>query len=153
MMSAKDDGFSSESLLEKIKKIKKTESDLRFPFLKENFTDAISEMEGNISRKIETCLDTIGDTTEAICSYISNPYSENLGEKYLYLYGVLQSAIVLSDAVLHLSEALKYPYNHPLEIKNIRKIRNHCIGHPTKKRIGENEHTFNQTTRTTLTNL
>jgi len=80
-------------------------------------------------------LDVAEDTDLAIEAYsITKPASTN-GEKYLILYGLLQSLVTQQDAVIHLCEALSFPIN--LEdfpkLQEVRNIRIESIGHPTKR--------------------
>lgn len=79
-------------------------------------------------------LDTIEDCELAMNSY-NNTFSEEHGESYLRLYGVLQTLFVQQDAVKHLWESLQISETFELEeeLKEIRKVRNDSIGHPTKR--------------------
>lgn len=79
-------------------------------------------------------LDVIQDCELAINSYANNNFSTEDGEKYLRIYGLLQAAFVQQDAVTNLWESLQISGDFELgeKLKNIRKIRNESIGHPTK---------------------
>lgn len=82
-----------------------------------------------------SALDAIGDTQEAIIAFETREFSDNKAAHYLAVYGLLQAMFVQQDAVFHLCESLgieerlqEYP-----ELKEIREVRNICIGHPTKR--------------------
>lgn len=105
---------------------------LRKPFLNIKTCEKFY-LDGNKGQMITACLDVIGDTCEALRDYIKYPFPEELGIKYLYLYGVLQALFIQSDAVQHLYEGFNKTYAMPNELKRIRNVRNYSTGHPTKK--------------------
>lgn len=82
--------------------------------------------------KLCSSLDVIGDTEVAIEAYLNMEESESDGEKYLFLYGVLQALFIQQDAVKNLAIALSIECPHSPELKEIRDIRNISIGHPTE---------------------
>jgi hypothetical protein len=85
--------------------------------------------------QICSCMDSIEDTELAVESYIKNYEPKDEGEKYLLLYGLLQTMIVQQDAAKHLSNSFGLDFSFSPEIRLIRDIRNESIGHPTKKGI------------------
>jgi len=82
-------------------------------------------------------MDVIGDTELAIDAYLSKSGPCSTGERYLVLYGVLQSLFVQQDAVKHLSEALNIECEKNPLLTEIREARNYSIGHPTKADYGK----------------
>ena len=78
-------------------------------------------------------LDVIGDTDLAIGSYrlpvLDEP--DDVGLKYLYLYGILQVLFVQQDAVEDLLTALKVTIPQQPELLYVREVRNNATGHPT----------------------
>jgi energy-converting hydrogenase A subunit M len=82
-------------------------------------------------------MDVIGDIELALDAYLINGESHKVGERYLMLYGVLQSLFVQQDAVRHLSEALNIECKKNPLLTEIRETRNYSIGHPTKADFGK----------------
>ncbi len=79
-------------------------------------------------------LDVIGDSDGAISAYSDMKVTSNEAT-YLVVYGLLQSLFLQQDAVNNLCESLGIPKmlgDYP-KLKEIRKIRNDSIGHPTKR--------------------
>lgn len=98
-------------------------------------------------------LDVIEDTDMAIKAYSNIKPASTNGEKYLFLYGLLQALVTQQDAVIHLCEALSFPIN--LEdfpkLREIRNIRIESIGHPTKRDRKKNQPTsYHYITRISL---
>lgn len=90
-------------------------------------------------------LDVVQDTDLALDSYLEKDFSEDIGDQYLRVYGVLQVLIVQQDAVKHLVESLSLPrsfHNDFKDIYDIRDIRIKAIGHPTKKEKGRLSYHF-----------
>ena len=83
--------------------------------------------------KIVACLDTIGDTEEALDAFLRIQDRAGFGERYLAIYGVMQALFLEQDAVEHLAEALRFPYKPDEALRAIREIRNDSIGHPTRR--------------------
>lgn len=79
-------------------------------------------------------LDVIEDCELAITAYKNTEFNKGDGDKYLKVYGLLQAMFVQQDAVKNLWEALEVNGNFELDeqLRNIRKIRNESVGHPTK---------------------
>lgn len=79
-------------------------------------------------------LDVIEDCDLAISAYENTEFNNGDGDKYLRLYGLLQTVFVQQDAVKNLWKALEIESNFELgdELEKIRNIRNESIGHPTK---------------------
>jgi len=90
--------------------------------------------------QICSSLDVIEDTDEAIRAFNPTPMCreslrEDMGKRYLALYGVLQALFLQQDAVFHLCESLSTSHeqsSYP-RLDNIRDVRNASIGHPTKR--------------------
>ena len=96
-----------------------------------------------------SCMDTIGDTEEALESFLKlDTDTSDEGRNYLRVCGALQHLIVQQDAVENLYEALKLPYSKDGSLEKIRDIRVGAIGHPTNRR---NKKEFNFINRSTLT--
>lgn len=83
--------------------------------------------------KIVACLDTIGDTEEALDAFLRIQDRAGSGEWYLAIYGVMQALFLEQAAVEHLAEALGLAYNPDAALRDIREIRNDSIGHPTRR--------------------
>ena len=83
-------------------------------------------------------LDVIEDLELAIDGYLANledPATD--GELYLILYGILQVLFVQQDALQNMVESLGLDYTRDPILKEIRKIRNDSVGHPTKMGSGQ----------------
>ena len=78
-------------------------------------------------------MDAIQDTQCAIQAWAGGPASDDLGERYLRLYGVLQALFLQQDAVKHAAEAVGEEWEPSADLSEIRTIRNKSIGHPTKQ--------------------
>jgi hypothetical protein len=86
-----------------------------------------------------TAMDIIDDVDSAMTAYLDNEFPDDLGEKYLRIYGALQGLFIQQDALLDLIRAI-----HPAKdirlndvLKDIREARNASVGHPTQlKRKG-----------------
>lgn len=99
--------------------------------------------------QICSSLDVIGDTVLSLEDYLSSPYPESVGLKYIYTYGILQSLFLQQDAVRDLSEAFSIPHTLSRTLEKIRDIRNAAIGHPTNQRIKKATH-YNYISRISL---
>jgi hypothetical protein len=84
-------------------------------------------------------MDVIDDVDSALTAYLENEFPDDIGEKYLRIYGALQGLFIQQDALLDLIKAI-----HPAKdirlndvLKDIREARNASVGHPTQlKRKG-----------------
>lgn len=84
--------------------------------------------------KLCSALDVVGDTELALDAYLSHNGVEDVGLRYLFIYGALQILQTQQVAVEHICEALKIkPQNSP-KIPAIREIRSSAVGHPTEQR-------------------
>lgn len=81
-------------------------------------------------------LDVIGDTSMAINSYQRHEWPEDAGLQYLLVYGLLQALILQQDSVRHLSEVFGLPHQKDPRLEQIRNVRHHAAGHPTKSTGG-----------------
>ena len=87
--------------------------------------------DANLWNRITVSMDTIEDTQNAINFYFESKESNNIGENYILLYGLLQAFVVQQDAVKTISKSINIKKNKfvfPADIKNIRSIRNDTIG-------------------------
>lgn len=102
-----------------------------------NTTRYQSELLKNVNNWNQICssLDTIGDTLYSIKDYIESEYPINIGLKYIFTYGILQTLFIQQDAMKHLSEAFKIEYTASIKLLEIRALRNAAIGHPTKNNV------------------
>jgi hypothetical protein len=77
-------------------------------------------------------MDAIGDTQLAVLEYLNNPLEDGASEgwKYLVVYGILQALYVQQDSVERIAAVVGAPYARPVQIDDIRDIRNDAIGHP-----------------------
>ncbi|WP_404342360.1 hypothetical protein [Vreelandella venusta] len=99
--------------------------------------------------QICSSLDTLGDTGLALKSYFKSDFPTETGLSYIYTYGLLQALFIQQDAMNHLSEAFKVPYELSDELKSIRAVRNASIGHPTKNRVKKTTY-FNHISRISM---
>jgi hypothetical protein len=77
-------------------------------------------------------LDAIGDTELAIEAYTTHPEPSDDGQKYLLIYGILQTLFLQQDAVQHTIDSLQLQYDTRRDFHDIRQIRNKTAGHMTK---------------------
>jgi hypothetical protein len=99
-----------------------------------------------------SALDAIGDTELALQEFVENHSSFDTGLSYILAYGVLQAIFLQQDAIKHLTLSLGLPFSLPVELKEIRELRNDATGHPTN-RSGGNEKgvkSFHHISRATL---
>ncbi len=99
-----------------------------------NFREALLSAEIN-DEQVFCSLDTIEDTELAIEAFRNDPFPEEVGQRYLWLYGVLQSLVVQQDALKDLGAYFNQKIN-PTDhggAKSIRALRNSVAGHPTKQ--------------------
>ena len=85
--------------------------------------------------QIYSSFDVLEDCQEGIDYYLQSSNTDDVGEKYLRIYGLLQIFYVQQDALNNLCGALKLSISHRDDenLKKIRHIRNLSVGHPTKK--------------------
>jgi hypothetical protein len=97
-----------------------------------------------------TAMDVIDDLDLALGAYLAAGFPDDDGEKYLRIYGVLQSLFVQQDALCHLVAIVNPSIRVELSdvLKEVRDLRNVSIGHPTEfKRKGEKSvHAINRST-------
>jgi hypothetical protein len=84
-----------------------------------------------------SALDVVGDTQAAIAAYADILPSEAFGRAYLVTYGLLQTLYLQQDAVRHIFEALDLQFTAPAVLREIRRIRNETVGHPTNISRGQ----------------
>jgi len=97
-------------------------------------------------------MDVIEDTQGAMDSYLTKTFPEEIGEQYLFIYGVFQVLYVQQDAITHLIESLDLSSHFKTEtadeeeLKKIRCVRNDSTGHPTNRNFGKSFHFISQPT-------
>lgn len=84
--------------------------------------------------KLCSALDVVGDTELALDAYLSHKGVEDIGLRYLFVYGALQILQTQQEAVAHICEALGIKPQHSPKIPGIREIRSSAVGHPTQQR-------------------
>jgi hypothetical protein len=83
--------------------------------------------------------DTVADTEIAIKTYEATPDVQDVGARYLAIYGILQCLYVQQDAVQSMVRAFEpgkkpeYRIESEPEANEVRKIRNKATGHPTSE--------------------
>lgn len=87
--------------------------------------------------QICSSLDIVGDTVYAVQDYFESDFPENVGSKYLIVYGFLQALFIQQDAVRHLAESFECEHEYTDELKSVRGLRNSAVGHPTREKIGK----------------
>jgi hypothetical protein len=78
-------------------------------------------------------LDILGDTELAIESYLALPEGDDVGTRYLLVYGILQVLYVQQDAIEDLVKSFGLAYKSDSALVEIRDARNKTTGHPTKR--------------------
>jgi hypothetical protein len=96
-----------------------------------------SKLEGKYDfKKLRSCVDLIEDTEEAIIEFYIYRLSTDskrarLGERYLRLYGILNTVYLQMQAIIELSELVKYPNKKNIQqsFKNLKitELR-HIVG-------------------------
>lgn len=81
-------------------------------------------------------LDVIGDIEIAIDAFLTAQTIENIGQAYLFVYGLLQALVVQQDAVEETCVALGVQFARSTNLKEIRRIRVAAIGHPANHGAG-----------------
>ena len=80
-------------------------------------------------------MDVLGDTCLALEDYEVQGIGRNDGEKYIRLYGVLQSVFLQQDSISHLFKILTGQDLTPEKSSawhQIREVRNLAVGHPVE---------------------
>lgn len=129
-------------------KLLSSEHDIRVHINTNRYQNILTE---NLATWNQICssLDVVGDTIYSIEDYIVADFPENVGLKYIYIYGILQSLFIQQDAIKNLNEAFNVEFEFSPTLKKIRFIRNASIGHPTKHNI-KNIKYYNYISRITL---
>lgn len=84
--------------------------------------------------RCHSSLDVIEDTQEAISYYKNNELLDNIGYKYLVIYGLFEAFYVQQQAVIDFTKAIfgkKIKIERYKNIYQIREYRNDIAGHPT----------------------
>jgi hypothetical protein len=87
-----------------------------------------------IWHQLWTAMDVIDDVDSAMTAYLDHEFPNEIGEKYLRLYGALQGLFIQQDALRDLIKAIHPAKNIGLNdvLKDIREARNASVGHPTQ---------------------
>jgi hypothetical protein len=85
-----------------------------------------------------TSLDTVDDTDAAMSAYLDNDFPTSNGERYLRIYGVLQSMYVQQDSLHDLIRTVQPSTEINVKdlLKDVRQARNASVGHPTRHKRG-----------------
>jgi hypothetical protein len=102
--------------------------------------------------QVRACLYIVEDTELAIQAFLRDKEGFEIGKAYLEIFGLMQALFVQQDATFYLVECLGTDWNHHniQELAEIREIRNHCIGHPSKQGRGKGPFSFNAISRPTV---
>ncbi|RBW47106.1 hypothetical protein DS885_04730 [Psychromonas sp. B3M02] len=85
--------------------------------------------------KLCSALDLVGDTELAIEEYPNLCSTRSDGASYLLVYGILQTLLLQQDAAKHIADALGLKnIKRPMQLDEIRIIRNSAAGHPTSQK-------------------
>lgn len=84
--------------------------------------------------KLCSALDVVGDTECGLDAYLDQPNVENVGLRYLYIYGALQLLQTQQDAVVAIADALKIQPSFSPKLPNIREIRSDSVAHPVDRK-------------------
>ncbi|MDD3238005.1 MAG: hypothetical protein PHV37_07915 [Candidatus Gastranaerophilales bacterium] len=118
-----------------LKDIKQDTENLRNLLIK-NTNDLIYKSKINFN--IFCCsLDAIEDSYLAIEFYFKNGLGNEAGEKYLKLWGLLQSIIIQQDAIIELYKLVNIQYQCKSAFKSIRDVRIQISGHPVAAKYGK----------------
>ena len=78
-------------------------------------------------------LDVIGDTELALDAFLNHPLVDDLGVKYLHVYGALQLLQTQQDAVAAICSALQLKPQASPKVPLVRELRSSAVGHPTRQ--------------------
>jgi hypothetical protein len=81
-----------------------------------------------------SALDVIGDTELALDSYLNHPQVEDIGVRYLHVYGALQLLQTQQDAAAEICAALQIKPAASPKVPLVRELRSSSIGHPTRQK-------------------
>lgn len=95
-------------------------------------------------------LDVIGDTEHAFSAYQEDTTEYPDGMLYILAYGFLQSIFLQQDAILNLAESVGLSLSLSAELRDVRKLRNDAVGHPTKRNVKKGVRSFHRISRPTL---
>ena len=63
-----------------------------------------------------SALDIVEDTSNAAESYFNLEFPNDVGYKYLLLYGVLQALFIQQDAIKHISEVIGFAFESSVKL-------------------------------------
>ena len=78
-------------------------------------------------------LDVIGDSELALDAYLAHAHIEDIGVRYLHVYGALQLLQTQQDAVAEICAALQIKPQASPKVPLIREVRSSAIAHPTRQ--------------------
>lgn len=84
--------------------------------------------------KLCSALDITGDTELALDSYLGQSSVQDVGLRYLYVYGALQLLQTQQDAVAHICAALAIRAVNSPKLPYIREIRSNSVAHPAAQK-------------------
>jgi hypothetical protein len=96
--------------------------------------------------KLRSCVDLLEDTENAIinfCEYQLNTdfVNDDLGERYLRLYGILNAVYLQIHAIIEIAEIVKYPFKkkifNALSNHKIFELRNIAASHMVNYKSGK----------------
>ncbi len=85
-------------------------------------------------------LDVAEDAMAAISCFLSGGIGNDVGERYLRLYGALQAVFLQQDAILKLCKLFLGSWTEPGALsawKELRSLRNLTVGHPIERGTGD----------------
>lgn len=111
------------------------ESTIRDLINKPHRRTVLFENEGNWNQ-LCGALDAIGDAEMGIAAFEAMQDPGEPGARYVAVYGLLQLLYVEQDAVEALVRLFDLKLDRPVEVSDVRQIRNRSIGHPVQTRDG-----------------
>lgn len=92
--------------------------------------------------RVCSAMDMLGDSEVAFDGWLHASDVENLGLRYIMIFGVLQVLFVQQDAAIRLCSAFGVNPSKMLsaELREIREIRNPSVGHPVLRDDGSSHH-------------
>ena len=81
-----------------------------------------------------SALDIVDDSECAIDAYLGGRNNDNVSERYLLIFGVMQALVVQQQAVTQLRTAFHVTRSSQKELDKIRTIRTQSTGHPVRQK-------------------
>ncbi len=106
--------------------------------LNENAFNDILKQSKNRFYKIKSSIHVLENTDDVINEYLEQEYSLiNVYGLFQYLFVSIDALYDLAFGILNNKWSININYNEKL--RNIKYIRNDCIGHPTNRQYGKND--------------